>query len=515
MEAAGFSIPTTIPVMGRRSDRGLVERFRMGDERAFELLYTRHRARVQNVCRGILGNGPDADDAAQETFARAAVALRRSAPEEPRAWLLRIARNTSIDLARARRPVAEAREDEPALGNGTPGEAQQRSELRELVVAIGELPHAQREALVLRELAGWSYAEIARDLGTDVEAVRGLIARARVSLRERRGAADLECSTVREELARELDGRRRCASTRRHLRLCSGCRDYQAALRRDRRAIRSLVPGGAVGLGLLLAGLRPGRVVLLGGAIAKGLGTGAGAAQLVALAAFGVGTVEGVRTVVTPAHHVTRAQTRATTARAHSGATSQAGAHHALAATGAAASGTAVNTGGAGSRVVHLTSTATTRTVTPQHTTRASLVVQDGAGSTLGTTHHHAIDAPGGSSRPSGGNRTPGGTRRHDVTGRRFESRPDDGGDRAGGSGAGWSAGDQPDRPSGDGYAQRHRLQGDGTGARPDGGGTGGQLGGTATSGSGDMSGTDGSSSPVDTTTSVDAPDTSVGGGGD
>ena len=91
-----------------RTDTTLGERFCWGDEESFAVLYQRHRAGVLAVCMGVLGSRPDAEDAAQESFAALAVALRRSPPREIKPWLLRVARNAAIDLARRRRFTSEA-----------------------------------------------------------------------------------------------------------------------------------------------------------------------------------------------------------------------------------------------------------------------------------------------------------------------------------------------------------------------------------------------------------------------
>ena len=84
-----------------RSDAVLAERFARGDDGAFAVLYERHRASVLAICMGVLGSRHDAEDAAQESFAALAVALRSSPPREMRPWLGRVARNAAIDVASA------------------------------------------------------------------------------------------------------------------------------------------------------------------------------------------------------------------------------------------------------------------------------------------------------------------------------------------------------------------------------------------------------------------------------
>jgi len=258
-----------------RSDSRLAERFRDGDDSAFATLYQRHQARVFAVCLGVLGSREDAQDAVQEAFASAANQLRRRAPDELRPWLWRVARNAAIDVARSRPARAGAgttdtMEELPSPAPGPAHEAEGRSDLRELVGDLADLPENQRSALVMRELGGHSYDEIGGTLGVDEDAVRGLVSRARLSLRSVRASRDLDCEVVREGLAEELDGRRRDATVRRHLRECGGCRDFGSGLRGDARALRGILPAGGLGPLGLFGAFRLFRGAVLGGVLAKG-----------------------------------------------------------------------------------------------------------------------------------------------------------------------------------------------------------------------------------------------------
>jgi RNA polymerase sigma factor (sigma-70 family) len=210
------------------SDAALAQRFCWGDEAAFAALYERHRASVLAVCMGVLGSRPDAEDAAQESFASLAVALRRSPPQELKPWLLRVARNAAVDLARRRRSTTST--DDAFVDQAASGD-RGSTELDAVLAGLRQLPETQRIALLMRELAGHSYVEIAALLGIDEDGVRGLIARARVGLRAHRDAVDMPCSTAREALAAEPDGRRRDKTVRRHLKACPGCQAYGHGLR--------------------------------------------------------------------------------------------------------------------------------------------------------------------------------------------------------------------------------------------------------------------------------------------
>ena len=141
---------------------------------------------VEGLCRGLLRNAAEAEDAAQQTFLSAYRALvGGTEPREPAAWLAAIARNECLARIRSRMreplPVdglegEEARDDPVA-------EALCRADLDALWAAIGELPQQQREALLLREFGGLSYRELAFALGVSRPAVESLLFRARTRVR--------------------------------------------------------------------------------------------------------------------------------------------------------------------------------------------------------------------------------------------------------------------------------------------------------------------------------------------
>ena len=256
--APGIKAPLAVPrrILRMRSDAALVERFAAGDEAAFDVIYERHRPVVLAVCMGVLGTPPDAEDATQETFSALAVALRTRPPAELRPWLIRVARNASIDTTRRRRHRLLTLDGEiPEIAARPAGTGQ--AELAVVLDGIRELPEGQRMALLMRELGGHSYAEIAEFLATDEEAVKGLIARARVGLRTYREATELSCATARGTIAAEPDGRRYDKTIRRHLRGCASCRGYRDALRDDAKALRAALPiqAGAVATGSLSSGM--------------------------------------------------------------------------------------------------------------------------------------------------------------------------------------------------------------------------------------------------------------------
>ncbi|HYA80703.1 MAG TPA: sigma-70 family RNA polymerase sigma factor [Methylocystis sp.] len=146
-----------------------------------------------SLARWLVGSGADAEDIVQEACLRALQALEQTHVDQPRAWLLKIVRNTAYSwLAKNRASaivLAGGAEDVEAQASGlaptTPGpeaaliEAADRASVAK---AIDELPLPFKETLVMREVNGLSYREIAAALGLPVGTVMSRLARARALL---------------------------------------------------------------------------------------------------------------------------------------------------------------------------------------------------------------------------------------------------------------------------------------------------------------------------------------------
>ena len=293
MEASSAHLPLTRnrisltgPLLRLRSDEQLVALFRAGSEDAFATIHDRYKQRLFAYCRQMLSSSrQDAEDVLQDVFVRAYQALRNDERElNLRAWLYRVAHNRCID--QLRRPAPAERDifevsrrplHDPIV------EAQRRDDLRKLVQDVGNLPEQQRSALLMREIDGMSYQDLAAALSVTVPAVKSLLVRARVGLAEAAEARDMDCSLIREDLASACDrGVRASGRARRHLRECSGCREYKIALRTTKAQFAALA-GPAVGLAPLALLAKLG----IGGG--SGAGAGAGAAS----AGGGVAAVAG------------------------------------------------------------------------------------------------------------------------------------------------------------------------------------------------------------------------------
>ncbi len=169
-------------------DHQLVERSRAGDVAAFEELVKRHQARAYAIAYRLLGRREDAQDVAQEAFARAYFRLAEfRGTAQFRTWLYRILVNLATDVLRRRKP--EVPEDQAAyqmVDTGyNPGENFDRQELRQNIEeAITALPTDLRTVILLRELEGLSYADIARVIRRPVGTVMSRLFHARRRLQQ-------------------------------------------------------------------------------------------------------------------------------------------------------------------------------------------------------------------------------------------------------------------------------------------------------------------------------------------
>ena len=155
----------------------------LGADRSFERLYRKHAGDVYRYALVVLRNQADAEDVTQTTFLNAYRAMEKGErPRSPENWLIAIAHNVCRQRFRQsqRRPTEVVYEDELAE-TIVDEDAISAEDIRR---ALGHLAFNQRSALVMRELEGRSYQEIAEILGVTVSAVETLIFRARRALRE-------------------------------------------------------------------------------------------------------------------------------------------------------------------------------------------------------------------------------------------------------------------------------------------------------------------------------------------
>ncbi len=306
MEASALRAPAglsrlsiSLPLLRLRSDDQLLALFRAGSDEAFNVLHDRYRQRLFAYVRQMLSaqSRQDAEDVLQDVFVRAFGALRADGrPVNVRAWLYRVAHNRCID--HLRRPVpapADVFEMSRTPLHDPVEDAQRREDLRRLVTDVGRLPEQQRSALLMREIDGMSYADLADALDVTVPAVKSLLVRARLGLVEAAEARTTDCAVIRDDLMSAYDrGVKASGRARRHMRECSGCREYRTALRSVRSSFAALSPGvgGAAALVAKLFGLGG------GGAAAGGAAASSGGAVATGTAVVGGATACKVAAVV-------------------------------------------------------------------------------------------------------------------------------------------------------------------------------------------------------------------------
>ncbi|MBI3976377.1 MAG: sigma-70 family RNA polymerase sigma factor, partial [Armatimonadetes bacterium] len=161
----------------------LIARSQRGDLEAFDRLVAAHEDRIYHAAYRITGNAEDARDAAQETFLKAFRALPRYRHEAAfSTWLHRIAVNASLDIVRRRPQVPPVSLEDVALPapSGNPEPEAERSEVqRRIQQALGRLAPDHRVIVVLRDLQGLAYEEIAEVLRIPIGTVRSRLSRAR------------------------------------------------------------------------------------------------------------------------------------------------------------------------------------------------------------------------------------------------------------------------------------------------------------------------------------------------
>ncbi len=272
-----------------RTDSSLARRAAAGDEAAFEAIFRRYHQEIYRYCRAILRSEEDARDALQSTM----VAALRALPGEEREvairpWLYRVAHNEAISILRARQPLVDPDRMPETPVAGADHQAGQRERLKRLVSDLGALPDRQRSAIVMRELSGLSFAEIADAQDSSEAAVRQMLYEARAALVEMQEGRDLNCVDVRYAIS-DGDGRRlRGRRLRAHLRSCEGCTAYQTAITSRQADLQVLCPPlpAALGAGVLASVLASHGS---GAATGAGVGTAAGAAG----GAAGAGSAAG------------------------------------------------------------------------------------------------------------------------------------------------------------------------------------------------------------------------------
>ncbi len=182
-------IPTRL--LATQSDERLLALVREGHERAFEALVHRYRKPLLGYCRRLRLSDARAEDIIQLALLKTWIAVREGAEvRDLKAWLYRVVHNTAVNAMRdsahegeSFADPAHALEAHPPHQPGEDSQLDRGLAMREALAEVAALPPLQREVIVRTAVAGHSHEQVAADLGITNGAVRGLLYRARTTLR--------------------------------------------------------------------------------------------------------------------------------------------------------------------------------------------------------------------------------------------------------------------------------------------------------------------------------------------
>lgn len=201
MTGGGHSVRQGVPAAApaasdpsEEQDRAAILLFRKGGEEGFNRLVLKHKDRIYSLCLRMLADRDEADDAAQETFVRVFHGLKGFRMESRfSTWLYRVAVNvckSRMDSKAWRESRAKADLEEADLlgeGGGAPSPAQEleaKGRKARIEEAIARLPEDQRVLVVLRDVEGRSYEEIAESMDLNPGTLKSRLNRARAQLQE-------------------------------------------------------------------------------------------------------------------------------------------------------------------------------------------------------------------------------------------------------------------------------------------------------------------------------------------
>lgn len=204
-ESVEYAQVMRLPHADRSADRDLVERCRNRDGAAFNEVVDRYKTKVYNYLLRMMGNAADAEDLTQEVFVRLFTSLDSFRSQASlNTWLFRIAGNLCIDhfrRAKKHRAIAFSL-DEPHDAESAESGSRQAYEVPDMTYephrvaesaetaqqiqqALGQLPEKLRAVLILHDIEGLPYDEIAQIAGCPLGTVKSRLFNARLQLRQR------------------------------------------------------------------------------------------------------------------------------------------------------------------------------------------------------------------------------------------------------------------------------------------------------------------------------------------
>jgi RNA polymerase sigma-70 factor, ECF subfamily len=171
-------------------------------ESTFEQYCLPHLDAAYNLARWLVGRDQDAQDIVQEAYIRALKGFKGFRGGNARAWLLAIVRNAAYTWLKKRARQSYMVPFDPTFHDGTtgdpPSESTYEKRVQQLDEALNRLPFEMREILVLRELEGWSYKQLASTLRVPSGTVMSRLNRARQRLQ--RELAEIRQMEAKDEL---------------------------------------------------------------------------------------------------------------------------------------------------------------------------------------------------------------------------------------------------------------------------------------------------------------------------
>jgi RNA polymerase sigma-70 factor (ECF subfamily) len=191
------------PTCSANEDRQCVKAFQAGDKAAFDTLVLKHKDKIFNLCYWFLGDREEANDLAQDVFIKVYRSLKKFKLNSAfSTWLYRIAANTCKNKVKSleyRQKKKMVWIDNPAghldfskssakIQDGSPSpmiELEKKDRMMVIQKAIRSLPTEQRTVVMLRDIEGFSYEEIANITRFNLGTVKSKLSRARLELREK------------------------------------------------------------------------------------------------------------------------------------------------------------------------------------------------------------------------------------------------------------------------------------------------------------------------------------------
>jgi RNA polymerase sigma factor (sigma-70 family) len=289
----------------------LAKRAQRGDGEAFAELFNAVHQAVLNYVYRIVGDRPAAEDVTQDAFIRAHERLSQLGPPwDFKSWVFRIAGNMALDHLRANKRFVDV--EEPGEMSGPPSTRRpaekrvQRQETRQDVEAtLALLPVNFRQALVLREMSGLSYQEVAQVMEVSYDNARQLVHRGRLQFREAHGLRMMassgasRCQVLDDLLSAYLDGElsaERRRAIQEHIAGCDHCQETERDLQKVAGLLAGVAPiipsAGWVQGVLEQVGISPGSSAAASGNPAAG-SSGGGAGGGTALSGWGAKLLAG------------------------------------------------------------------------------------------------------------------------------------------------------------------------------------------------------------------------------